>query len=59
MEEAANGMSVCGLLYLSVYFIKLETTVCHYFQMEIANGDRGFGDLEGFGGLDTRVLGCF
>jgi hypothetical protein len=36
-----------------------DRVLCQLFGREIASVDEGFGDFEGWEGLDMRILGCF
>jgi hypothetical protein len=41
------------------YFRGLGGVLCQLFGREIASVDEGFGDFDGWKGLDTLILGCF
>jgi hypothetical protein len=56
LERVRSGFS---LFDLYIHFIKWEGQKRNYVLCEIVNGHGGFGDLEGWRGVDMVILGCF
>jgi hypothetical protein len=57
LRAAVAGAALVFSFWLNAS--RLEAKICHDFGMEIAFVYGVFGVLEGCGGLDTWVLGCF